>query len=217
LDAPTRRRVGLVAAFGGYYDTRAVVTFFTTGAYRAPGGDWQAGTPNAWGKWIFARANLGRLDDARDRGLIGVIAERKLKDEDAGIADLKAGLGPQGRAVLALLENRDPDRVPALIQDLPAGVRRDLEALSLANKDLSDLSVPAILLHGRDDPVIPPTESEALAAALAPGTARLFVVDNFVHVELDGLGGRDIVTLWRAVYRLLEMRDGLPRPVIGPK
>ncbi len=215
LDAPTRRRVGLVATIGGYYDTRAVVTFFTTGAYRVPGGDWQTGAPNAWGKWVFARANLVRLDDAGDRGLIGVIVERKLKDEAAAIGDLKAGLGPQGRAVLALLENRDPDRVPELIDGLPPAVRQDLEALSLANQDLSDLTVPAVLLHGRDDPVIPPTESAALAAALPPGAARLYVVDDFAHVELGGLGGRDIVTLWRAVYRLLQLRDALPRPALG--
>ncbi len=215
LDPATRRRVGAVAAIGGYHDTLAVVTFFTTGAFRGPDGAWQSGTPNAWGKWVFARANLDRLEDAGDRGLLDVIAGRKLKDEAADIDDLRAGLGAEGRAVLALLENRDPDRVPALVDALPTGVRSDLAALSLANKDLSALSVPTLLLHGRDDPVIPPTESAALAAALPPGAARLFIVDNFAHVELGGLGGRDIVTLWRAVYRLLQLRDALPRPVLA--
>jgi len=216
LDAPTRRRVGLLAAIGGYHDTRAVVTFFTTGAYRGDDEDWRFGTPNAWGKWIFARANLDRIEDPRDRGLIGVIAERKLGDEEADIADLEAGLGPEGRAVLALLQNRDPDRVPALIEALPPAVKADLRALNLAEKDLASLSVPVLLLHGRDDPVIPATESMALAAALPPGTARLYIVDNFAHVEVRELGGRDAVTLWRAVYRLLELRDALPIPSLPP-
>lgn len=217
LDPDTRRRVGLVVALGGYHDSRAVVTYFTTGAYRGEDGAWRTGQPNVWGKWVFAEANLSRLDDPRDRGLIGVIAKRKRRDEAASIDDLRDGLGPQGLAVLALLENRDPDRVPALIDRLPRTVRADLDALSLAERDLSTLDMPAILLHGADDPVIPPSESVALAAALPPGAARLYLVDNFAHVESEGIGGRDAVTMWRAVYRLLELRDDLPQPAVGDR
>jgi len=205
-------RVGFLVAIGGYYDLEALVTFFTTGYFRTgPGEPWQEGSPNAYGKWVFVAANAPRLDDPDDRAALAAMAERKLKDLDADVADLEAGLGPQGRAVTALLDNRDPDRVPALIDNLPEAVRTDLAALDLSRRDLSQLDARLLLVHGRDDPIIPSSESEALAAA-APDEAALYVVDSLAHVELDPAGLVDGWKLWRAVYRLLALRDAAPVP-----
>jgi pimeloyl-ACP methyl ester carboxylesterase len=204
-------QVSFLVAIGGYYDLEAVVTFFTTGWFRpGPGQPWQRGEPNAYGKWVFVAANAERLDDPHDRAALAAMAERKLQDLDAPVADLEAGLGPQGRAVTALLANRDPERVPALIDSLPAAVRADLAALDLSRRDLSGLQARLLLVHGRDDPIIPSGESVALAAA-APD-ASLFVVDSLAHVELDPAGLIDGVRLWRAIYRLLAERDAAPPP-----
>jgi pimeloyl-ACP methyl ester carboxylesterase len=92
---------------------------------------------------------------------------------------------------MALLDNADPDRVPALIDALPAPIRADLEGLDLARRDLSQLSFELILVHGRDDPIIPATESRALAAAVPEGKAALFIVDRLGHVArgLPSAGG----------------------------
>jgi pimeloyl-ACP methyl ester carboxylesterase len=205
-------RVRFLVAIGGYYDLAAVVTFFTTGYFRpGPGEPWQQGEPNAYGKWVFIAANAERLDDPDDRAALAAMAERKLEDLDADVADLRAGLGPQGRAVAALLDNRDPDRVPALIANLPEAVRSDLEALNLSQRDLAQLHARLLLVHGRDDPIIPSTESEALAAA-APDDTTLYVVDSLAHVELGPAGLVDGWKLWRAVYRLLALRDAGPMP-----
>jgi pimeloyl-ACP methyl ester carboxylesterase len=204
-------RVRFLVAIGGYYDVEAVVTFFTTGYFRTgPDEPWQQGEPNAYGKWVFIAANAERLDDAGDRAALAAMAERKLQDLDADVADLEAGLGSQGRAVTALLDNRDPDRVPALIASLPEAVRGDLAALDLSRADLSQLDARLLLVHGHDDPIIPSSESEALAAA-APDTT-LYLVDSLAHVELDPAGLVDGFRLWRAIYRLLAMRDAAPRP-----
>jgi pimeloyl-ACP methyl ester carboxylesterase len=207
----TRERVRFVLAIGGYHDLAAVVTFFTTGFYRSePDEPWQHREPNAYGKWVFVRANAIRLDDPGDRATLAAMAERKLADPSAEVADLRPGLGPEGRAVMALLDNRDPDRVPALIARLPPAVRTDLAALDLKRRDLT-LDARLILVHGRDDPIIPATESKALAAA-APD-ASLFVVDSLAHVELGPTGLADGLRLWRAVYLVLTERDALPAPV----
>ena len=204
-------RVRFLVAIGGYYDVEAVVTFFTTGYFRTgPDEPWQQGEPNAYGKWVFIAANAERLDDVGDRAALAAMADRKLQDLDADVADLEAGLGSQGRAVTALLDNRDPDRVPALIASLPEAVRGDLAALDLSRRDLSQLDARLLLVHGRDDPIIPSSESEALAAA-APDTT-LYLVDSLAHVELDPAGLVDGFRLWRAIYRLLAMRDAAPRP-----
>jgi hypothetical protein len=205
-------RVRFLVAIGGYYDLEAVVTFFTTGYFRTgPEEPWQRGEPNAYGKWVFIAANAERLDDPHDRAALAAMAGRKLADLDADVADLRAGLGPQGRAVAALLDNRDPDRVPALIENLPEAVRSDLAALDVSRRDLSQLDARLLLVHGRDDPIIPSTESEALAAA-APDDTSLYVVDSLGHVELGPAGLVDGWKLWRAVYRLLALRDTAPKP-----
>ncbi len=138
------------------------------------------------------------------------MAARKLRDLNADVTDLQAGLGPQGLAVTALLDNQDPDRVPVLIQNLPEAVRSDLAALDLAQQDLTRLHARLLLVHGRDDPIIPSTESESLAAA-APDTT-LYLVDSLAHVELDPTGLVDGIRLWRAISWLLAERDAAPEP-----
>jgi pimeloyl-ACP methyl ester carboxylesterase len=213
LEHDPERRVRLLLAIGGYRDTTAAVTFFTTGHYReTPEGEWRHRSPNPYGKWAFVLANADRLRDPADRQGLAAIAGRKLQDPEAEVADLTRRLGPEGRGVMALIDNRDPDRVPALIAALPPRLRANLEALDLARRDLSGLDAAVILIHGRDDPVIPSSESRALAAALPEDRASLYVVDSLAHVELGPGGMRDILRLWRAAYALLRERDALPRP-----
>lgn len=212
--APANRDlVGFLTAIGGYYDIEAVVTFFTTGYYReGPDASWRHRAPNAYGKWLFVRANAARLAEPADQAVLAEIVARKLDDLDADITDLRVRLGPQGRAVMALLDNRDPDRVPALIDALPAPIQADLDALDLKRRDLSQLPFDLILLHGRDDPIIPATESQALAAAAPDDTSSLYVIDRLTHVDVGPGALLDSVGLWRAIYRLLSRRDAAPAP-----
>jgi hypothetical protein len=213
LAPTTADRIGFVFVVGGYYDVEAVLTFFTTGYFRdGPDGRWRQREPNAYGKWLFVRANAARLAGPEDRAALDEISARKLDDLDAGIADLRARLGPEGRAVMVLLDNRDPERVPALIAALPAPIRADLRTLDLERRDLSGLPFDLILVHGRDDPIIPSTESEALAAAAPADKVSLYLVDHLTHVELNPAGLLDGFELWRAIYRVLAERDSLPAP-----
>ncbi len=148
----------------------------------------------------------------RDRRLLQEMAERKLHDLRADISDLVAGLSPEGRSVYALLENRDPAEVERLISVLPQRVRAEIRALDLKNLDFSDVSAKILLIHGRDDEIIPYSESLALAAAAGEDKAELFLVDNLAHVDLGPGSLDDQLTLWRAAYRLLEERDDAPAP-----
>jgi pimeloyl-ACP methyl ester carboxylesterase len=108
----------------------------------------------------------------------------------------------EGLALLALLENRDQMRTPALIDGLPAAIRADIEALNLANKDLSRLRARLILLHGTDDAIIPYTESLSLAASVPPERAELFFIDGLAHVDVRPLGLDR-----RAIHALLAQRN----------
>lgn len=208
LRPDTRRRVRFVFIVGGYYDSVAVLTFFTTGYYRdRPGEPWLHRTANAYGKWVFIKSNAGRLRDPGDRAVLERMAERKMGNLEADITDLVAALGAEGRAVYALLANSDPDRVPALIAALPEGVRADIAALDLKRRDLSKIEARLILIHGRDDAIIPYSESKALAAAAPVEKAALYVVDSLAHVDLGAAGLIDTLILWRAAYRLLAERE----------
>lgn len=200
-------RVGFILAIGGYDDLTAVITFFTTGYWRErPDQPWRLGKPNAYGKWVFVLANAARLDDGRDRARLTAIAERKLADLDADIRPLEAALGPEGRAVMALLDNRDPARVPTLIATLPPRIATEIAALDLAGKDLTTLNAAVLLIHGRDDAIVPYSQSVALAGAI--GTrARLYLLDSLAHADLTPGGAKDAWLLWQAAQRLLAIRD----------
>ena len=212
LEPDLRDRVGFVLAIGGYYDIEAMVTFFTTGRFReTPEEAWRFMAPNAYGKWIFLRANARRVEGARDRWLLTAMARRKLDDLEAPLDDLAARLGPQGRSIHDLLANDDPDAVPALIAALPEAVRADMAALDLSRADLSRLGARLILLHGRDDAIIPFTESLALAAATPAARVSLHVVDNLAHVDLGPGDLADGLRLLTATYRMLALRDGRSR------
>ncbi len=205
LEPAIRERVDFVLGVGGYHDLHRVVTFFTTGYFRQAG-QWQYLEPNRYGKWVFVLGNVERLTDSRDRQSLRRIAEHKLEDPAADVDHLRARLTTEGRAVLTLLENHKPAFAPALIAKLPVAVRDELDALNLANKDLSRLLARLILLHGTDDAIIPYTESIALAAAVPAGRTSLFIIDGLAHVNVRPFG-IDRHELRRAMAALLAERD----------
>lgn len=200
LEPEVAARVAVMVAVGPPYDARRVIGFFTTGFWRG-----QRLEPNAYGKWVFVLSNAGRITDSGDRTLLEAIARRRMADLGAGIDDLARRLGPQGRAVMALLDNSDPEKVPGLIDALPPGIGDEIGRLDLAARDLSRFAPEVLVIHGADDRIVPVGEGEALAAALPHG--RLYRLGNLAHADLTVAGLADGWTLGRAVYRLLEWRD----------
>ena len=202
-----RDRVRFVAAVGGYHDITEVVRFFTTGAYRVRG-HWRHAEPNAYGKWVFVKSNAERLTEAGDRARLVAIADAKLDDPTVDITAQAAKLGDEGRAVLALADNRDRERVEALVADLPEGIRRDMAALDPSAAALEAASARFLLIHGRDDTIIPYSESVNLARRMGRARASLYVVDGLWHVDAD-FSLHDQWILWDAAIELLQLRDGL--------
>jgi pimeloyl-ACP methyl ester carboxylesterase len=211
LQTPAGRHLRFIVAVGGYYDIEAAIGFVTTGYYRTADGSWQHAAPNEWGKWVFVRSNADRVGDPADRDGLRRIAERRLADPRAGIGDLTAQLGPDGRAVYDLVSNSDPARAPVLIGRLPAAIRDELRRLDLRGRDFRAVAGPVFLVHGRDDAVIPFSESVKLAEALGP-RADLTILDHFAHVDASDIGFADGLRLWDMAIRILEQRDRLPAP-----
>lgn len=150
----TRGQIQKLVLFGGYFDIDNVIKFNTTGPE----------TRDPFGIWLFARYYAQFLPE-NDAKLFYEIAERKWKDPDANITDLAAKLGPGGKGALALLENRDPEQVTKLIGELPNELKTFMQTMD-PEPWLSRIEASVVLLHSKNDVIVPFQESEKLAAAL---------------------------------------------------
>ena len=204
LEPSLANRVRFFLSIGGYYDLPRLLTYFTTGHYQAHGVSLND-HPYEYGKWVYALSNASRLEDPREREVFSTLASRKLEDQKAPVDDLLTALGPAGRQIYAFITNTDPSRSPVLMSKLPPRVYVHVGALNLAAHDLNDLGTRFILVHGFEDATIPYGESIALAQALPPHKAHLFLLHGLVHVDVDP-GIMDGLKMWRAIYTLLSER-----------
>ncbi|TXL74657.1 hypothetical protein FHP25_16415 [Vineibacter terrae] len=207
LEPDVNGTVGFIVGIGGYHNTDEVIRYITTGTYRRIGdGRLHRRAPNPYARWTFMLANAERLPDPADAVLLREAAQRKLADPAAPTADLRAGMTADAQAVLDLMENEVPDKVPALLAALPDPIRTNIDALNLALYDLGALKARLILVHGRSDPTIPFTESEALAAAAPKGATSLYLIDGIGHVEFNAVSIANAWSIWSAVDRVLAQR-----------
>ena len=102
-----------------------------------------------------------------------------------------------------LVDHRDPGAFDRLVDALPRPTRELLDALS-PGRVLGGLHAPLFLVHGRQDPAVPFTESLRLrTAALAAGRpVRATIVGALGHVEAGSHAGdfADLVRLWATFY-----------------
>jgi pimeloyl-ACP methyl ester carboxylesterase len=187
-----------VVAISGYYESEVAIRSVTTGVSRKE--------PNDYGRWIFMRAVADRLYDPVDIRRLQEIARLRFRDPTADVASLVVALGPEGRAVLALFENRDPNAVGKLIAALPEPIRREMSELNLALHDLSLLRGHLILVHGLNDRLVSHSESQRLARAATRARVSLFLVEGFGHAELKDIRITNAWKMWRVMLELLDQR-----------
>lgn len=220
LEEDIRDRVRFVATLGGYHDLPRAMRFFTTGWYEHDG-TWHYLAPDDTGRMVLAFSSLDYLRNAADEALFEQMVEARLKDRATDLVPLAARLSVPGQAVYALAVNTDPARFQQLLEGLPEAMRADLERLNLARHDLKQLKARLWLVHGRNDSLIPWTETLALAAAAPAGQARVFLIHRVVgHVNLsvsDLLSWRfwtedlpDLWRLWRVIDLMLAEREEAP-------
>ncbi len=198
-------QVGVVLSLGGYASTVELLRYFLTGHYRfGPVADRVA--PNPEGARLFLRANLDLVENSGDRNRLAAWL-------DTPGTPVPRGLSPEGAAIAALVENRDPARMDSLIDALPPALRRLLDALS-PEWVLPRLKGRLILVHGRHDPTVPFTESLRLAEAArrAGVPARLTIAGVVEHVEAAPGPGRwwhqmaELAALWAVTFDLFNIR-----------
>ena len=181
-----REKVAAFIGVGAYYDLKNVLRHLTTsGGQDRPA--FPGGLPIRHGKWLFLRYNtkLLGLDAHRDR--VEAIVSRKRRDESAEVGDLLAGLPGGARAIIALMENKSPERFEALFARQEAAQRARLGSWGMRDV-VPGAGGRKFFLHGRADPFIPASESILLANRARETTgeaASAFVFGGLRHVGIE--------------------------------
>jgi len=201
-DVPGLRVVG---SFGGYADLDHVIAYVTTGAYGFAGRRYVARQQD-YNRWKLLALLVALVADDRDRRVLDDVARKKLADPGEDTVSVEQNLGPEGRAVLALVKNRDEDAVDGLVARLPDRAREALRQLSPLDA-IPRIRARLLIAHGMADDSIPFTESQRLAAA-AGERAHLTLFQTFHHTGPDTFWG----SLWSRAgdgWRLVGVVDEL--------
>lgn len=206
-----REQVRYLVGMGGYYDLPRAIRFFTTGWFEHDG-QWYRSTPDDTGRMVLAYSSLDYFAEQGDRAVLDRMVAQRHRDPAADLSQLAAMLSEGMRSVYDLAVNDDPARFAELYARLPERMRAHIDQLDLARRDLAPLKARLILVHGRNDNLIPWTESLALAAAVEAGQARVFLIRRLLgHVDLsapDLLAWRfwheDLPDLWR-MWRVIDL------------
>jgi hypothetical protein len=211
LQDDIREQVRFVIGVGGYHDLPRAMRFFTTGWFEHDG-QWKRVTPDDTGRMVLVYSSLDYLADDADRDVFDRMVTLRMRDPDADLSALAVQLSEGASAVYALAVNDDPARFDELFSRLPERMRADIDQLDLAQHDLGPLKARLILVHGRNDNLIPWTESPALAAAVPQGQARVFLIQRVLgHVEISApsvftwrFWHEDLPDLWR-LWRVIDL------------
>lgn len=210
LEDDTRKQVRFVLGVGGYHDLRVAILFFTTGYFEEDGKPRHL-EPSEYGKLVFAMSVTDYLRDANDRAIIATMVDVKLTDPVADISVLAEGLAPEGRSVYRLMTNTDPQQTARLIDALPPEALATIDALTLADKHLMRLEARLVLVHGRNDRLIPYPETLALGRSVPPSQARIFIINRILgHVDVTfshPLSGQFWTEELPDAWRLLQAVD----------
>jgi acetyl esterase/lipase len=160
LETDIRDQVTFIVTLGGFHDAQSITTYFTTGYYRdETTGEWRHLEQSLYGVLVFAQSYVGLATRAEDRERLTRYIDELAAERGIATMKMLPGLAPDAQALQALLINRDPERVPALIAQLSPRMRREMDGLNPAARDLRQLEAKMILIHGRGDNIIPYTES----------------------------------------------------------
>ena len=194
--------VDFLIAFGAYYDALDTLAAVTTHTI-SYGGREEPWDPRLHTERVMAEQLIDRLEDSGDRD---VLWRAFVDQESVSSADL-ASLTPTGRDAYEFLANRDPARVPELIERLPPAFLDDMRALSPSLR-LDDIQAEIFILHDRSDRYIPYVESRRLRDRLA-GHPKLHYTELTVFEHVEPRSERGALALFldgsRLYFRLYQL------------
>lgn len=186
--------VAYVATFGAYFDLANVIQAITTGATILDGEEVDFDTvPEA--REILTDAALGFAPEP-----VADELERAVEARDPSL------LPPQARRIYDVLVNRNPRKMPRLVEALPDDFKETLAAFSPSSY-VDDLQAPVFIMQSKRDAATPWTEVQLLADAVPD--SRLVLLEHFSHVDPPDLEGwrSDGPKAWSFVSWILAAQE----------
>ena len=193
-DVRIRDRVHFVNALGPYFDAETLLVQATSRSvvYESERMPWD---PDPLTLRVLTNELLETLENPRDAELL----KRHVRDGNSLDPGYLAALSPQGRTVARLLNGVTPEEAKALVATLPPGFREDLARISPA-AHISGVQARLLVMHDRDDPLVPAAESRHLLEATRDrGNVRYTELLAFDHAIPRG---GDILTIMGQAARL---------------
>ena len=168
-------RIQFVNAFGPYFDAEDLLLQVVTRS-RVDQGVRTPWEPDSLTLDVFANELIETLEDPEDiESLTKVFLDGKS-------ADLSS-LTPAGQNIARMIEGVGPEEATRLFNQLPEDFLREMDRISPSTY-VNDLKAKILVLHDRDDDLVPSSESRNLAAAMRErGDFRYTEVLSFDHVR----------------------------------
>lgn len=194
-----------VVGFGGYADLPRTLRFFFTGEHEWKGEGFRT-APDPYGRWLVGANYLTLVPEHRAAGDVAD-ALRRLASRAGELQvpswdpvyeplkrELRATVDPDRRPLFDLYappaEGEPPSgpEVDTMVESLSRSLDRASPLLEPGDY-LADVRVPVRLVHGRDDRLIPFTETLRLREAFPPGAdVQADISALFAHSGESGVG-----------------------------
>lgn len=203
-DPRIRDDVVFLNAFGPYFDARDLLLQMASRS-RIYQGNSEPWDPDRLTFRVFANELIETLDDPRGQKILS----RMFMEGQDVTEDELSDLPPEAQRVRQLLEGTTLEEAEGLYQELPAEFRASMNYIS-PSAHIGDLKARVMILHDRNDRLVPSVESRRLADALEErGNFRYTEVLAFEHVRPASGGGlwllvKEGVKLYRHMYGIIR-------------
>ena len=207
-DARIRDQVKFVNFFGGYFDAKDL-TVSVTSASRFYGDVVEPWTPDKLSVEVVSTHLIDGLPDSGERALL----ERVFIEKDAVLDDgVLLTMSTEAQTVYRLLSGVSRSQADELVSGLPDEMRIELASISPVTR-LQDLNARMLMMHDRQDKLVPSEESRRLADALSErGGVYHTEFSLFQHVDptravSPPIYARELFKLYLHMYNILRELD----------
>ena len=203
-DPRIQDHVNFVNAFGPYYNAETLLLQAASRSVEYDG-ERTPWDPDKLTMRVLANELIETLGDPAD---VDALTRRYLNNQALTPEELNA-LSPAATNVIRLLDGTTPSEAAALYRALPEQFRSDLAGIS-PSTHVDGIRARLLILHDRNDRLVPAAESRRLLAATeGRGDVRYTEVLAFEHVRPSGGGLADLLAeagrLFRHMYSIIRI------------
>ena len=207
-DARIRDQVKFINFFGGYYDARDLAASVASSS-RFYDDTVESWAPDNLSVEVVTSHFIDGLPDAEERALL-----KRVFIESNGILDkeLLSNMSVEAQTVHRLLSGLSLPEAIELISGLPDSMTSDLDAISPATR-IQDLAARVLIMHDREDKLVPSEESRRLADALSERDGvyhtefSLFQHMDPTRLVSPPIYARELFKLYLHMYNILREMD----------